>query len=274
MKRTIFFLLAAVMTAGCYVEAAAWGRDAHAAIAYIAECNLTPRAKANVEKCIDGNSIVYYSSWLDYHRKEHKAWDKRRHTCDFDFDTNRPYGRPLKHLNEYIKNLKDYENLTDSARKFNIYALVHVMGDYHCPGHADFKKEGVEDKIRTSRNNVRLLNEKKPIKYHTVWDTPVVTYNHGDWGYIEFARVLDNIPQSEKDAITAGTVEDWLTDSAARSKVIYEWYDCMRDNRGDEFEKLPHVDKKRLNDFGDLACDQIERAGLRLAKVLNDLFDK
>ena len=47
----------------------AWSRTGHDAIAYIAECNLTPKAKKTIEKYLDGKSIVYYASWMDEYRK-------------------------------------------------------------------------------------------------------------------------------------------------------------------------------------------------------------
>ena len=86
MKKIIFTLLALL---AAYGQAGAWGYHGHAAIAMIAERHLTDKAKANIEKCIDGHSIVYYASWLDNHRKEYKEWDKLRHTCDFDFETGK-----------------------------------------------------------------------------------------------------------------------------------------------------------------------------------------
>ena len=46
----------------CYCGTAfGWGKSGHDAIAYIAECNLTPKAKKNIEKYLDGRSIVYYA---------------------------------------------------------------------------------------------------------------------------------------------------------------------------------------------------------------------
>ena len=44
-----------------------WGKMGHDAIAYIAECNLTPRAKRNIARYLD-HSIVYYASWMDKYR--------------------------------------------------------------------------------------------------------------------------------------------------------------------------------------------------------------
>lgn len=54
-----FFLL-------CIVHnALAWERAGHDAICYIAEQNLTPRAKKTIGIYLNGKSIVAYSSWMD-----------------------------------------------------------------------------------------------------------------------------------------------------------------------------------------------------------------
>ncbi len=272
MKRYIFAILTVALAIGARTEARAWDRNAHAAIAYIAECNLTPQAKANVEACIGGNSIVYYSSWLDHYRNAYKEWADRTHTCDYDYATHRPVGVGAGQLKEYVENLKDYRNLTDSARLFNIYALVHILGDFHCPGHSYFVKEGQKMKIRSSFYQVRVFGEEKRTNYHALWDTRIMRTNHYDWGYTEYARILDCLPQAEKDAVVAGTIDDWLLDIADTSAPIYEWFDHSRNNKKDEIESLPDVDRRRMNEYGDIACRQIERAGLRLAKLLNELF--
>ena len=116
MKR-IITTLALVFIVGSSNLCFGWGRDAHAAIAYIAERHLTPTAKANIEKCIDGNSIVYYASWLDNHRAEHKSWSKLAHVAHYNVDTCDPIGRPYKQMKETINKLKKYQELPDSALK-------------------------------------------------------------------------------------------------------------------------------------------------------------
>lgn len=273
MKRIIFTVFTLATAIGIHADAFAWGRDGHAAIAYIAELNLTPRAKENVEKCIDGHSIVYYASWLDYHRKEHKAWNKRRHTCDFDLATDKPIGKPVKQMRETLRLLENYENMTDSARKFHIYTLVHTMGDFHCPGHTEYRTPDCKTVLCNSFYNVRYLDEKKPMNYHKVWDTMVVIGNHADWGYMDYGHILnDGVSQERKDAIVAGTLEEWLEESARTSKVIFERAPKAAEDA--ELKDMAHVDRDMLNGFDDLACEQMLKAGLRLAKVLNDIFDK
>ena len=265
MKKIIFTLLALL---AAYSQAGAWGYHGHAAIAMIAERHLTDKAKANIEKCIDGHSIVYYASWLDNHRKEYKEWDKLRHTCDFDFETGKLYGDPIRQMRESLEILGDYKNLTDSVRKVRIYHFVHSFGDFHCPGHIEFMTNGE----RTHTANYPVINiDGKPLRYHTMWDSTVLTANHPDWGYMDYAHAIDsNIPQQKIDEITAGTIEDWLHDAYARSKRIYS--DAPEKPAGTPKAELSVVDRDLMNDFGELACEQILKAGLRMAKLINEIF--
>ncbi len=273
MKRIIFSVLTLALAAGSAFEALAWGRDVHAGIAYIAECNLTPRAKANIEKCIDGHSIVYYASWLDNHRKEYKKWDKRAHIHSFNLGTQQPIGKAVKQLHESIDLLSHYEDLNDSVRKVNIYFLVHTVGDYHCPGHANLYAEDGKTAVHKSFYPVRYMDNKKPQNYHLVWDSAIFSANHANWSYMDFATNLDEgLSKEQKDKMIEGTIEDWLADCARQSLVAYER--APKVAKDAPFEQLSHIDRNMANDFGVIADEQIEKAGLRLAKILNDLFDK
>ena len=67
MKKS-FLLLTAMLL--CYCGTAfGWCKSGHDAIAYIAECNLTPKARKNIEKFLGGRSIVYYASWMALSRQ-------------------------------------------------------------------------------------------------------------------------------------------------------------------------------------------------------------
>ena len=56
MKKLSVCLLTAVLSCWC-ATAFGWGKIGHDAIAYIAECNLTPKAKKNIEKYLGGRLL-------------------------------------------------------------------------------------------------------------------------------------------------------------------------------------------------------------------------
>ena len=65
--RNLIVIIAMVLIT---VPSFGWGRRVHAAIAYIAEQNLTPKAKKTVDEILEGKTMSYYASWLDYYRAE------------------------------------------------------------------------------------------------------------------------------------------------------------------------------------------------------------
>ncbi|MBR7102186.1 MAG: S1/P1 Nuclease, partial [Tidjanibacter sp.] len=52
----------------------AWGPKGHDVVAYIAEQHLTNRARKAIDKILDGQSIVYFSSWMD-NIQNSPAWE-------------------------------------------------------------------------------------------------------------------------------------------------------------------------------------------------------
>ena len=90
---------------------------------------------------------------------------------------------------------------------------------------------------------------------------------------MDFAHAIDSgISQQDIDRITSGTLEDWLYDALAQSRRIYT--DAPQKPEGTPESELSVVDRDLMNDFSELACDQVLKAGLRMAKIINELFGK
>ena len=275
MKR-IITTLALVCIVGSSSLCFGWGRDAHAAIAYIAERHLTPTAKANIEKCIDGRSIVYYASWLDNHRAENKSWGKLAHVAHYDIATCEPIGKPYKYMKSTINKLKKYRELPDSTVKVSIYHLVHSLGDYHCPGHVAYYDCSGEKpkKLITSSYDIYLKPKKTRMSYHKLWDGGIVQMGQPGWGYIDWGHALDSsVSQEYIDSVTAGSLKDWMKDIATRTQQEYKIYERApyKDSLCAD-DELSVVDADMMNDYYEIAAKQILIGGLRMAKIINDIF--
>lgn len=275
MKRFIT-TLALVCIVGSSSLCFGWGRDAHAAIAYIAERHLTPTAKANIEKCIDGRSIVYYASWLDNHRAENKSWGKLAHVAHYDIATCEPIGKPYKYMKSTINKLKKYRELPDSTVKVSIYHLVHSLGDYHCPGHvAYYDCSGEKPKrLITSSYDIYLKPKKTRMNYHKLWDGGIVQMGQPGWGYMDWGHALDSsVSQEYIDSVTAGSLKDWMKDIATRTQQEYKIYERApyKDSLCAD-DELSVVDADMMNDYYEIAAKQILIGGLRMAKIINDIF--
>jgi len=238
---------------------AAWARIGHDSTTAIAEKHLTPKARATVEKYLDGRSIIYYASWMD----EVRATPEYKHTHEWHMgqvDENlrstpgarREKGDCVTAIEEVIALLKNHKRLDPKTVSDNIKYLVHLVGDMHCPGHIYFP--GVKNFF-----NVTLLGQKTT--YHAVWDSGLLNLIH-NWSYSEYARHLDRATQAEREAMSKGTPADWFHETAKDSRVIYDW--------GVPDAKL---DRNFTNAMQPLAEMQIMKGGYRLARLLNELFD-
>ena len=252
---TAFLLLGPVQLSFC------WNRTGHDAVAAIAERYLTPVAKERIEKYLGGHSIVYYASWMDYYRHYPEyAHTNYWHTAPVNSDnqyTDNLFmepGNAIYGLEYAINNLKNYKNQPDSLVTVNLYYVIHIVGDMHCPVHVKYP----------DLNNYKVLMNGEGISYHTVWDGVVLDNNH-QWSYTEWADQLDRFSADEKVEIMSGTPRDWFHETAVASRVIYDMAPA-----GTEIIQKDH---RFLNNASVLADSQICKAGYRLAKVLNELFD-
>ncbi len=241
----------------------AFGRIGHDAVAYIAECNLTPKAKSTIEKYLGGRSIVYYASWMDYVRltPEYKYSDGW-HSASVDSLGNHKLWKERYEaytgINTVMNNVENgkYKSMPDSAVAVSIKLLVHMIGDMHCPSHTFF--EG-----KTQGINFYLGSVKK--RFHKFWDEDIFELAH-KWLYEDYRYQLDRLSPKEKEKITNGSLIDWIEGNA---RTIRPVYDILTPER--KFDKA-EVSKLVL-DMGELTDNQILKAGHRLAHVLNSIFD-
>lgn len=255
MFRTATFLLVAL----CSVQTMfAWGRTGHDTVAAIAERHLTPKAKAGIEKYL-GHSIVYYASWMDHYRHtpEYKyttTWHSGAVDANLKSTTEarKKNGDCVTEIENAIARLKDCKKLDSDAVSLNLKFIIHLAGDMHCPVHILYP----DIKMKF---NVKLKG--KQMSYHKVWDSGMLANAHA-WSYTEYRDQLDRFSAKEREAMSAGTPADWFHESAVDCKVIYDWAK-PGDDLGQDFVNKAHG----------LAEMQLVKAGYRLARTLNELFD-
>ena len=277
MKRLLLIAAFAALTSA--QGAFAWGRLGHAAVARLAEQHLTKKAKANLDKLLDGRSIVYYASWMDDYKPQMlvdlgytPTNGPRMHMLPHTFSVDEsgevirgnrlPGDKYLANCLYYVERAADQlknrmHEMNDSTRLACIQVIVHCLGDMHCPAHIKYATHDMkydvlfEDKYRKAHK----------FYVHSVWDNEIITTTR-IWSVTEWADELDRASKREKAAVQAGTPRDWLHDSAVTCEVQFEW--AKPDERlGQDF----------LNKALPLVEHQIRNAGYRLAAVLNELFD-
>lgn len=266
--RIMFFgAAAALFFCGSAPEVSAWGKREHAAIAYIAEQNLSPKAAKAVSEILEGRKMSSYASWLDYYKQQMlmkltepqngKMLRTIPHTFQVDSSLHAyryPEHSCITVIEESMEKLRHSSELNDSTRTQCLLNIIHLTGDMHCPGHVIY-----DDQRDRHIGKFDVVYRGQTVLYHKVWDSMVTgeTFAGGIQDLAYFAMTSDKKTIKE---FCRGTVYDWGTDTAASSCGIWKIQNG---------EKLPAT---YMYDYSGLALSQIEKAGYRLATLLNTIF--
>lgn len=259
------------------LPAAAWGPVGHETVAYIAGDNLEPAAKAKVTELLDqGDNLATIANWADQVRATRRPETAPWHFIDL------PIRKDLaaKGIQDYCANndcvlnqLQIFEGIlgdeskTKSERLEALKFVVHFMGDLHQPLHcADDGDRGGNEKIVRFRAPGKRGHGAK-IKLHALWDHLIEAKS------IEDPRALateleGKITQDDRTNWSKGTEGDWALESYQIAKTdIYPGMDPgPQDYSGDPLPAGYYAKMRPLVD------QQLERAGIRLADVLNQIL--
>jgi hypothetical protein len=252
------------VVAGC-LPSFAWGPEGHRLVARIAQAQLTPAARARVTAILGpGTTMASIASWADEVRESRAAtfpW----HFIDIPVDQPHldmardcPKGDCVIAKIEDLRKALNDPAITPDERREDLMFLIHFIGDMHQPLHCANNKD-------RGGNDVPVVFFGKPTNLHSVWDSGLL----GRMGTQDriFGRLLtESLDHAKK--WSKGTVEDWAEEShKAAQKVVYG--------------RLPKVPAGTPVPIGaayekkadPLIREQLEKAGARLAAVLNTAFE-
>ena len=143
MKRVLITLTLIVTI----FSAQAWNKLGHRTVVEIAKRHLTENTKKNIAKYMPYD-ITKDALWMDSNRGKKSpyrftnSWHSYYYDSKLRHDPNVPHkiqnGDTMRGLDLATYNLENYKELTDSAVVFNIRALLHFVGDMHCPSHCKY----------------------------------------------------------------------------------------------------------------------------------------
>ena len=260
MKRLCCFFL--ILFCCAQIEAFGWGRLGHDASAMLAERHLTKKAKKNIAKYLQANSLTYWSLWMDYMgyvTKSGYSNDWFDHTVPvndkFEYAEKHFPGDALMAVEIAIDKMKDgkYKSLDDSTVLLYLKHLIHFVPDMHCPSHVIYT-------FRPSNYWVTYDGNKR--LFHWMWDSMPENGPHGA-SATEWCNLMDTCSKEEIARITSGTPRDWVHDNA-KSCIIA--YDIIPENTD---IKSPAIYQGAM-----LSNEQMLKGGYRLAYVLNMIFNE
>jgi len=235
-----------------------WGAVGHRTTGEIAEKHLTRKAKKAIDKLLNGQSLAFVSTYGDEIKSDelyrpYGPW----HYVNFPFGTT--YDESLKSekgdlvaaIEACVEVLKN-ENASQADKVFHLKMLVHFIGDLHQPLHV-----GISEDRGGNKFQVKWFGGGTNL--HSVWDTKIIeSYN---MSYSELASNTNRLSKGDQQAIESGNLLDWVADSRTLCESIYA--------NTESGEKLGY---KYMYDYVNVVRNQLQKGGIRLAVVLNDIF--
>jgi len=258
IKFTLFLVAFSLVTIKTRANKPNWGVTGHRTIGQIAAPYLTKRAKKAISNLLNGHSLAFYSTYAD-EIKSDKRYRKLSflHYIDFKFGekynpaTADKRGDLVQGINTCIKVLKN-PNSSRSDKAFYLKLLIHFIGDLHQPlhvGHASDK----------GGNDIKLDWFNKPTNLHSVWDSKMI--DSYKMSYSELAKNANKLSKAQVNLLQKGSILDWVYESQALAEKVY-----ASAKSGDKLSyRYSYL-------YFPVVRQQLQKAGVRLAKVLNDIF--
>lgn len=245
----------------------AWGGDGHQIVGLIAEQGLSKEADAMVHDLLGKDvdiSDAEIVNWADEHRREARKtapWHYVNIPIESAvYDPKRDGNKGsnvIDKVMDFEKVLADKSKSKDERAEALKY-LVHLVGDLHQPLHCgDRNDRGGNSRL------VFFLDLQTAQALHKVWDSTVLLKRKGKTPVSNYAdKLLAKIGKKDAEGWAKGTPIDWANESVKVSRdVVYAGVPAGGDP--------PKLDQNYVDRAGEAIDLQIEKAGVRLANVLN-----
>ncbi len=258
MRNILLLLLTLFLTSSTLHADPIWGATGHRVVGAIADLHLKNSSKRQIAKLLNRQSMAFGSTFAD-EIKSDPRYDKfyTWHYINMPFDTN--YEASEKNPNgdlvtgiDFCKNIITDKNASGDDKAFYLKLLIHLIGDLHQPLHIGLEKD-------RGGNDFKVQWQFKDTNLHSVWDSKMID----DYGmsYTELTENANYLTKEEIKAIESGTVVDWVNETQQLTKKLYTSV-----NVGDNLRN------KYSDENFSIVRAQLQKAGIRLAKTLNELF--
>ena len=261
MKSLYVFLIATIfiLPTNSHASDDFWGQTGHRVVGKIADNYLKGKAKREVRRLLKRKSLAFVSTFAD-EIKSDKRYNKfyTWHYINMPLDSNyedskkNPKGDLVTGIAYCTKIIKD-DKSTDDDKSFYLKLLIHLIGDLHQPMHIGKK----EDK---GGNMFQVQWFGKGSNLHKVWDENMI--DSYKMSYSDLADNAENLSKKQIEVIEKGSIIDWVNEVHRITVKVYK--------SAKTGENLRY--KYSYNNF-DIVRTQLQKGGIRLAKVLNDIFD-
>ena len=256
-KNSIILILSILCSINCF----GWGQKGHDVVAYIAEKHLSEITKQAVDSILNGQSMVYWSNWLDNasHTSKYKytkTWHYKNIDVDVPFEDApiNQQGDIVTALTSQIVILSSPETIKQDAA-LALRMVIHLIGDLHQPMHM-----GHFSDLGGNKWIVKFFNRDNNL--HSVWDSSILESAH-KWSYTEWQNQIDRITPELENELVTGTITDWAKETHELATSVYN-----------STPQSYNISYDYVAEWAPTIEIQLLKGGLRLANILNSIYDK
>lgn len=277
--RSSICVLSAFFFVGTAKPAFGWGDKGHITVATIAEAHLNQAAKKGVRDLLDSQRLSdpRTATWADHIRplasfKKTFPHNDKWHFIDtpymqekVDLDRDGINGdNVVSKVGDFKKMLAD-TTVAKEQRRDALLFVIHFVGDMHQPLHCIDRDDRGGNEIKISING----SHQRESNLHSFWDTTAVEMLMNQVDVPDFSGRLDAmITGAMKTKWEAGSPLDWAQESHALG--ITNGYTLG--GRELPKDKVVELDANYIDTAKKTVQEQLQKAGIRLAKTLNDTF--
>lgn len=235
-----------------------WGRTGHYVTGEIAEQHLTEKTLQEIRRVLGSTTLAESTTWMDRVRSS----DEYGHTRDWHWVTippgetyaeaeKNPNGDIIAALERKIGALK--EGGLEEKREWEMLKMViHMVGDIHQPLHV-----GTGEDLGGNRVDVEWMGSSSNL--HRLWDSGMIS----SWSldHLELTRAINHPTEELVRQWQSATVREWAGESVTYRDQVYDLPEDGKIGWQYRNKNFAAVEKRLL------------QAGVRLAGVLNDIYD-
>ena len=261
-----------------------WGLTGHRIVGGLAQKHLTHDAQTEVSRVLSGYQLQDVSNWADEIKSDYSVFYKslrKWHYVDLvnvkQLD-DKPDDQWPDNLHRAlvftISSLKNRVFTKDFTEEVLLRLLVHLVADAHQPLHVGNGKD-----YGGNACYVRWFYSKWTMSLHSVWDNKLIDVYK--LSYSEYADYLNHIHPKMVKQWQAASVKDWLLESYRLHEQVYPQEKgvkvtdyCVKSRSMLNFNKVPKLGYAYQNRVRPILNQRLAQAGIRLAGVINDIYDR
>ncbi|MBQ0080374.1 MAG: hypothetical protein KBS95_02340 [Alistipes sp.] len=262
----------------------AWDRGIHSGIVALAEANLTQTAKKNLRSYFNNESLVLWAQWTD-DLEQCKGHEQLRNYHNVALTTKgaiMPIKKAAKSKNKFLKTALAMEGLEKSLKELSSYKtldaekvrelvcmVMTILADIHCPSHYIFDKM-TEDDLRPEYYRD---NNTKPENFLRLWEAGAFQANFSVWRAREYVHQLSRLTQEQINETVSGSLKSWIEKNARNYANLSSYVKNHPIMLKKQYRLKSSDYRLWLNTVNPVAVDAVQKAGYRIARVLNGIFD-